>query len=128
MKENNVLGVALLKEACPVCGKLFDGELVINTHLNPSAAKKVGELRGQVSGFMKQPCDECKDLMTKGFIIIGADRSKTDDATNPYRTGHMFVVTMDYAERLFDGNIPKKGAAFMDINDLKNLGFLNEQK
>lgn len=74
------VGVALCKEACPVCAKLFDGPIVMNTYLTKSASEKVKKLHGQTIGFMKEPCDECKGYMKQGIIFVTIDEAKTIEA------------------------------------------------
>ena len=50
MKEST-LGVALVKEACPLCGALSDGPIVMNKRLSKSMAKRVEELHGKTIGY-----------------------------------------------------------------------------
>ena len=40
----------------------------------------------------KEPCDNCKELMGRGIILISVDESKSDDSQNPWRTGGWVVV------------------------------------
>lgn len=113
--SEETLGVALTKEACPICAKTVDGPIVMNTRLTKGEAKKVKELHGQVLNWMKEPCDECKDMMTKGFVLIGAVEKKTTDVTNPYRSGNIWCVKQEVAIQLFGENPPKSGVAFIDV-------------
>lgn len=124
MKGNN-LGVALCKEACPLCGKLEDGPILLNTRLTPGEAKKVESLHGQTIGYMDKPCSECQDMMSKGFLLIGVDEEKTEDRKNPYRTGHQWVITHEAAKQLFN-NSGDKGVAFLDIKAAKQIGLLEQ--
>lgn len=59
--------------------------------------------------------------MTKGFILIGAVEDKTEDATNPYRNGQLWVVTREVAIELFGPNPPTSGVAFVDIHVAKQM-------
>lgn len=122
MSKEKVLGVALVKEACPLCGAAQDGPIVMNTRLGPQRAKDVEELHGKIVGYMDKPCGQCQALLDQGFLLIGVIEEKSDDPKNPWRSGHQWVVTHDYANRLFDGNPPKKGAAFIDIKIAKQIG------
>lgn len=115
--------VALTKLACPVCGTPQNGDLVMNTRLTTTDAEKVKAMHQQVVGYMKEPCDKCKELMAQGFLFIGVVAAKTDDPKNPYRSGNQWVVTHDYARRLYDGKPPEKGVAFIDVLDAQSLGF-----
>jgi hypothetical protein len=122
MKEN-VLGVALVKRACPACGALEDGEIVMNTVLTKNNADKVNELNGKAIGYMDKPCKNCSELIEKGFLLIGCIESLSDDPTNPYRSGHQWVITNEAAERMFDKEMLKRGVAFIDVEVAKQLGF-----
>lgn len=120
------LGVALAKEACPLCGKTVDGPILMNKRLTKPEADKVKALHGQVIGFTDEPCAECKELMTKGILLIGIIEAKTDDMRNPYRSGHICVVSPDYIKRICkDENlcneILKKGATFMEKEIIEEI-------
>lgn len=122
MTDDKKLGVALTKELCPICTKEVDGAIVMNTRLTPGAAKNVEKLHGQVVGWSKEPCEECKEMKAKGFVLIGAVEKKTTDATNPYRSGNIWVVAHSVATDLFGENPPKSGVAFIDVNVAQQMG------
>lgn len=93
------IGVALAKEACPVCTKLYDGPILIDRKIGST---KVEKFHQQTIGFMKHPCDECREKVKEGegtWIII-IDESKTDDMRNPYRTGHVFALKREAAQEI----------------------------
>ena len=122
--DKKTFGVALVKEACPLCGALQDGPIVMNTRLTEGYAKKVEDLNGKVIGYSDKPCETCADLMTKGFLLIGVDEEKSQgDMENPYRSGHQWVITNEAAERMFDEQARTKGAAYIDIKMASQLGF-----
>ena len=116
MKNENIVGIALTKELCMICTKEMEGGIVMNTRLTPTNAKRVEALHGEVVGWSKELCDECIDMKSKGFVLIGAVEAKTEDVTNPYRSGNIWVVKQEVADRLFEGNPPKSGIAFIDVN------------
>jgi hypothetical protein len=122
MKDKNILGVALVKEACPICGKEQDGPIIMNTRLTENLAKQVEDLHGKVIGYSKEPCTECQDLMSKGFLLIECDESKTEDRKNPWRTGRQWVVTHEAANRMFKGVDLSKGIAFIPIEVSEAIG------
>jgi hypothetical protein len=124
-KDEKKLGVALAKELCPICTKEIEGPILMNTQLTPGEAKKVEELHGQVIGWSKEPCAECKEMKEKGFILIGAVEKKTTDVTNPYRSGNIWVVRPSVATDLFGEQVPKAGAAFIDVNVAHQMGLPN---
>ena len=95
--QKNTLGVALVKRACPLCGKIEDGEIIMNTRLSERAAKKVEELNGKTIGLMDKPCSECADIMSKAFLIIGIIEEKSEDPKNPYRSGNIWGIKKESA-------------------------------
>lgn len=122
VKMEEKLGVALVKRACPLCGKAEDGESVMNTRLTKGVADKVKALHGQVVGYTKKPCDDCADMMSKGFLLIGVDEAKTEDRANPYRTGRQWVITHDAARRAFPAEFLKRGAGFITTEASEKMG------
>jgi hypothetical protein len=87
----------------------------MNTRLTKSEAKKVEDMHNQ-NVWSKELCDECKEMKSKGFILIGAVEAKTDDATNPYRSGNIWCVKQEVAEQLFAPYPPpQSGIAFVDV-------------
>ncbi len=98
MKDNKS-GITPLLELCPICAKGAKD-------LDPKTKVKI---------IWTKPCEDCKDLMSKGFVLIGAVEDKTTDATNPYRSGDLWVVTKEVAIDLFGPNPPASGVAFIDI-------------
>ena len=116
MSDNKKLGVALTKELCPVCTAEMDGGIILNKVLTESNAKKVEAMHGKVVGWSKELCDSCKDMKSKGFILIGAVEAKTTDTTNPYRSGNIWVVKEEVADNLFAPHPrPKSGISFIDV-------------
>ena len=115
MGDKKKVGVALVHELCPVCTKETDSSILMNTKLSEKAAESIERLNGTVR-WAPEWCAECKDMKTKGFILIGAVEAKTNDATNPYRSGNIWVVKQEVAEELFAPHgAPKSGVAFVDV-------------
>jgi len=109
------IGVALVHELCPVCAKEMDGSIFINQKLSEKEAKNVEKMNGKVI-WSKELCLDCKDMKTKGFILIGAVEAKTQDATNPYRSGNVWCVKQEVADQLFAPHpAPPSGIAFVDV-------------
>lgn len=94
------VGVALTK--CYFCGK--DDKIVLNQRLTETHAKSVESMHGKIIDM--DPCTECGDLMKRGIMILVVDDSKSPDGwerervPNPFRTGHVVVITEDAAKRL----------------------------
>lgn len=69
-----------------------------------------------------KPCIKCQSDMQKGFLMIGVDFSKSEDAENPVRSGHRWVVKPEAGAKLFNKEAFEKGAGFLDIEEAKQLG------
>lgn len=109
------IGVALVHELCPVCAKEMDGSIFINQKLSEKEAKKVDDMNGKVL-WSKELCISCKEMKSQGFILIGAVEAKTQDATNPYRSGNVWCVKQEVADQLFAPYpAPASGIAFVDV-------------
>ena len=128
MKKENVIGVALVKRACPLCGSLHDAEIVMNTRLTTGQAKNVEDLHGKTVGYLDKPCDECIKHSELGVILIQVDESKTEDHRNPWRTGLITVIKQEAAERIFSRefpNGPMGRAAFVTTEAWNQIGLPN---
>lgn len=125
MNENKI-GVALVKEICPVCAKKHDGPIVLNTRLTEQDAKNVESMHGKVIGMAEKPCKECSEFMEMGVIFIGVDVEKTEDKSNPYRSGHFSVLSEEFMKRnKMDMN---KRVYFMDYKEGIDLGIFKQNK
>lgn len=122
MKEDT-LGVALVHELCKICGKEVNEQIVMNQRLSEKNAKEIKSMHKQAIGYAQEPCDECKELMTKGYILIEYDEALTEDKSNPYRTGSIWVITFDAAKRMnMDKDTFENGYALIDKEVTKKLG------
>lgn len=125
-EKEEVLGVALVKEACPICGKLQDGPIIMNSLLTEERAKQVEELHQKCIGYMKEPCDECKSMMEMGFLVIGFVEKKTNLTERPinfYRSGNQWVLRRESAERMFGKEKCEKGVMFLPVEVAQEMGF-----
>lgn len=125
MKTEDTIGVALTKEACPICGIAFDGPILMNRTLSKKKAEDVKSLHGKIIGFRDTPCDSCNEMLKQGTVLVGVDTNKTDDAKNPWRTGHMWCVKKEFADKLFvSAEIDNKDAkwSFIDIEVARQIG------
>lgn len=129
MKNEKLIGIALVKEACPLWGQFEDGPIVMNTKLGPRRAKEVEILHGKTIGYMKRPCKECQGMMSQGILLIGVVQAKSPDHSNPYRSGNKWVVTKEYLEKILVSQpkmlqkILNKGACFFPVEVAIKLGF-----
>ena len=134
MKMNNGnLGVALVKELCPVCGKEIDGPIILNSILIENEAKKVKDLHNKVIGFANHCCEECSKYKDKVVFFVSIDESKSskDSLENLYRTGKISGIKKeadiiksfkDYIVTIEDGT----QIIFIDEEFGKNLGIFKD--
>ena len=119
--SEKLLGTALVKRLCPVCLKEQDSEILMNKVLTEKNADNIEAMHGKVIGFMKDACDECQEKLPKdkGTWLVVVDLSKTEDKSNPHRTGQLFGVTKEYAQKIGINSY----ISFIDYNDAIRLNF-----
>lgn len=101
---------------CPVCAKQMP-VILINQKLTKKAAAEMDKISGQNIGFAEEPCNECKELMNQGDIVIGVDMEKTTDTRNPYRSGHFVVIKK--------GILPNP-VQYVDYREMIKMGLIDE--
>lgn len=126
MEENN-FEVALVKEACQLCGATHDGPIVMNNRLTEHHAKKVKEMHGKCIGYSDKPCEDCQEIMDQSILLIGVVEAKTESMDNPYRSGNKWGVSEDFIKRAFDPEMAtqflKKRAGFISVEAAHQMGF-----
>lgn len=90
------LGIAIVKELCPICGKEMDG-IIMNKILSESNAEKVNALHNKVIGYASDACEECSKRKDNIVYIIGIDPTKSDMncLETIYRTGQVYGIKQD---------------------------------
>lgn len=93
-KEEINLGVALVKELCPVCCKEMDGPIIMNKRLTKPQKDKIEDMHNKVIGFADHCCEECAKYKDKVVFFVGIDTSKSsgDSLKNIYRTGQIVGI------------------------------------
>lgn len=100
--NQNHIGVGMIKEHCPACGKVFESGIAISKKIFKSEKGKEKfekELQNPI-GISNELCPECKEHAKNGIIFIGIDEEKTKDMKNPWRTG-LFAVVEENAVKKF---------------------------
>lgn len=97
MNELSHVGMA----QCYFCGS--DSTILLDRRLRNTLPRKVGVID-------MEPCNDCKGHMELGVILMSISDDTTEEAMkerfpNPYRTGGWVVVTQDFIERAFSGDI-----------------------
>ena len=111
---------------CYYCGG--DSEIIMDTKLRDVFEKKVGIIS-------MEPCNQCKEYMEQGIIIIGVKDNTPveefkEEFPNPYRTGQFLVVKDIAIEDLLEegellNNILENRFTFMEETVLKEMFGLN---
>lgn len=130
--SDHPLGVALLKYVCPICGQVNEdaSAIALGSKFNDKKnIKAVEAMHNKVVGFSEKPCKECQSYIDKGaFFVIGINPEKSDDMSNPYRTGHLVGIKR---ESEFVKHLPeeyqKKDAVYMDYREMEQLGIINNE-
>ena len=131
--SNSNLGVALVKELCPVCCKEIDGPIIMNKILTEEYAKNVKDLHNKVIGFADHCCEECSKYKDKAVFFVSIDESKSsnDSLKNLYRTGKISGIKKeadiiksfkDYIVTIEDGT----QIIFIDEETGKTLGVFRD--
>ena len=97
---------------CFLCGE--PAGVVLDRRLKKTLPRNVGCSD-------REPCSKCKEFMKQGIILISVDESKTDDRTNPYRSGGWCVLKDSAYSQIF-GTPPKARAAFITDETWDKLG------
>lgn len=132
MNDNN-LGVTLVKELYPVCGKEMDGPIIMNKFLTEKNAEKVKNLHNKVVGFANHCCEECARYKDAAVFFVSIDESKSSKGSlkNLYRTGKIVGIKKDsdivkqfkdYIVTIEDGT----QIVFIDENAGKKLGLFED--
>lgn len=97
---------------CFYCGKEKNEIALLGAYCKDKAPMK------SVTNY--EPCDECRELMEKGFMLIEAKDGS--DQKNPYRTGHMTVISLEAAKQIFEGiDFDKQRWSFIEEGVLKQI-------
>lgn len=120
--SDDKIETAIVYGVCPLCGKKDEGTIVMNTRLTKKDADEVKSLHNKAVGIANKPCKECQDMMAKGFLLVGANMSKTTDIKHPYRTGHIWVIDSKKAKEMFGEENTKLGASFIDLEVAEKIG------
>lgn len=128
--SHDQLGIALIKYACPICGKENEdaSAIALCNKINRKNIARVEAMNNKIVGFSEQPCKECQSYIDKGaFLIIGIDTEKSKHMYNPYRTGHLVGIKKESDfYRFLPEEYKKKDAVFMDYREMEKLGIINQ--
>lgn len=114
------LEVSLVDKLCPICGKVADQVILMNSLLTEEIAKEVKSMHGKAIGYADKCCEECSKYKDEVIFFIGADISKSD--TEPYRTGQIAGIKRDseLAKSVKNAITLKDGTTYIFIDE--NIG------
>ena len=117
---------------CFYCGESKDIILVgkaNNIMKKSDMCSNDGEMNQNIGVVDMEPCNECKESMEKGIMLISTKDGEAGN-DNPYRTGNIVVVTEDFIERLTDepltSQIIKKRCTFIEDKTWDMIGLPRE--
>lgn len=125
---NDKLKVGIVNYACPVCGKVADSQIIMNTKLTKKEADKIQQMHDKTIGFSKHLCKECQEIIDTQncLFIVGVDIDKTTDKKNPYRSGHIVAIKKDsnLGKAIYNayGDTPM---AYMDFKEMEQLNLIS---
>lgn len=98
MTKEDIIGVALVHYACPICGREMDDDsaILMNQKLTKKTAKEVNELNGKCVGFSNKACNECASHKDECIYVIEINEEQST-FTSPYRTGKYWGVVKNWA-------------------------------
>ena len=106
------LEVSIVKYLCPICSKVAEEGIIMNSLLTEKNANAVKNLHNKTIGYTDYACSECKQHSKNVIFFIGIDEEKSTKE-EPYRTGQVVGVNStsslvehckDYIQTLKDGS------------------------
>lgn len=94
MSENKI-GVALVHEICPICGKPINEQILMNKILSKKYAKEIENLHGKAIGYSRTACEDCSKYKDEAVMCIAIDETKSEP-NNLYRTGQIVGIRKDF--------------------------------
>lgn len=94
--SNSGIGVALVHEVCPICGKPMNESILMNSKIGSKYAKEVEEAHGKAIGYSENACKDCAFHKDDCIYVIEIDAEKSEP-NNPYRTGMYWGLRKDFA-------------------------------
>lgn len=69
MSENKI-GIALVHEICPICGKPMNEQILMNSVLSKKYAKEIENVHGKAIGYSKTACEDCSKYKDEAVKCI----------------------------------------------------------
>ena len=88
------LGVAMVHEVCPICGRPMNHGIIMNSTLTIKAAEQIKKYNNKCIGISRDACEDCMQYKDKAVFCIAIDPYK-GDYKNPYRTGKIVGISKE---------------------------------
>ena len=72
------LGVAMVHEVCPFCGRPMNHSIIMNSRLTIKAAEQIKKYNNKCIGISKDACEDCVQYKDKVVFCIAIDPYKGD--------------------------------------------------
>lgn len=123
LRLSDAYGVNPTIPICFVCGKEKNELLLMGRMWDKEKQKEIEAPRDMV--WDREPCQECKEWMKKGVILISV-RDGENDENNPWRTGGWVVMKEEAVRNIFGGavveEVLKKRMAFVEDKAWDEVG------
>lgn len=88
---------AIVKYLCPICGKVAQEDIIMNSKLTQKYAEEVKKLHNKVVGYADHSCEECAKHKDDCVYFIGVDETKSDFSSfdKIWRTGQIIGIKKD---------------------------------
>ncbi len=101
---------------CFWCGE-EKNEIALLGHLANHKGEDIEAPRRMVMDY--EPCDKCKENMSKGFMLIETTQAQPQEGMPPiaddhYPTGRWCVISQEAAERIFSSEYTTKSKLLVD--------------
>lgn len=95
MSKDNI-SVGIVNYACPICGRVANSAIIMNSRLTKKDAEKVKEFHNKTVDWSESSCKECASHKDECVYVIEIDAEKSEP-NNPYRTGNYWGIRKDFA-------------------------------
>jgi len=129
MNQERTLDRAVPYLLCPVTMEKMDAGLYIRTNGKGGAMPLVTEeyqvlnkkIHNKCIGISPTMCDDAKAKIGDGFYLVEIDMEKTNDRSNPYRTGNVIGLKKHAWAKMFKSPFPTDQWAYVSAPAVANI-------
>jgi hypothetical protein len=120
MSKELQVDVAVVHEICPGCNKDMNEHLIIGHNLRTTTPIH-DQVHNKAIGISATLCDECQASVPNGIMLIGVDMARTEDMSNPYKSGSIIGLTEEAFKRNFDEAPPMQKWCYIDTRIIDKI-------